>query len=272
MILDASRNHRPAGHRTNTTGLPCHVESGGPPAAAVRRSDMGQVRFTGRDIAGLVLVGDMYAAPYDLLGAALRAQPDRVRAITCRWRRAGLAQTGRIGPGPGWCWLTPVGMRAAGLRYPARRPPLARLAHIRAVLATRITLQAGEPFTAGSAWWRSERHIRCTAARTGIGHIPDAEVHWPEVPGSPYPGECWAVEAELTPKGATRTITIMTGLLSRTTGWEPGSLPGRAPRYDHVVYLCAPPALPVVRRAAASLPAPLASRIDVRDLPKGALL
>jgi hypothetical protein len=36
--------------------------------------------------------------------------------------------------------------------------------------------------------------------------------------------------------------------------------------------MCAPPALPVIRRAAASLPAPLASRIEVRNLPEGALL
>jgi hypothetical protein len=230
------------------------------------------VRFTDRDVNGLVLTAEMYGAPYDLLGAALAVRPDRVRAITRRWRRAGLAETGRISPGPGWCWLTPAGLRAVGLRYPARRPPLARLAHIRAVLATRIILQAGEPFKLGSAWWRSERHIRCAAARICIGHVPDAEVHWPRVPDSPYPGECWAVEAELTPKGMIRTTTIMTGLLTRTTGWEPGSRPGRAPRYDHVVYMCAPPALPVIRRAAASLPAPLASRIEVRNLPEGALL
>jgi len=230
------------------------------------------VRFTDRDITGLILAGDMYGAPYDLLGAALGTRPDRVRAIPARWRRAGLAQTGRITPGRGGCWPPPAGRGAAGLRSPARRPPLARLAHIRAVLAIRITLQNGEPFAAGAAWWRSERHIRCAAARTGIGHVPDAEVHWPDVDASPYPGQCWAIEAELTPKSTARTAAIMTGLLTRTAGWEPAALPGRVPRYDHVVYLCAPPALPVVRRAATSLPAPLAGRVDVRDLPEGALL
>jgi len=104
------------------------------------------------------------------------------------------------------------------------------------------------------------------------GHVPDAEVHWPDIDASPYPGECWAVKTELTPKGMIRTSAIMTGLLTRTTGWEPGARPGRAPRYDHVVYLCTPAALPVVWRAAASLPVPLADRIDVRDLPEGALL
>ena len=218
--------------------------------ASVARSDAGQVRLTGRDITGLVLAGEMHAAPYDLLGAALAASPARVRAITARWRQAGLAATGRVGPGPGWCWLTPAGMRATGLRYQARPTGLGRLAHTRAVLAVRLALEAGQPFQDGQAWWRSERHIRSRAGRPGTGHVADAEVWWPPVAASPYPGECWAVEAELSPKGAARTSAIMTGLLTRTAGWEPPARPGRAPRYDHVVYLCAPAALPVVRRAA----------------------
>jgi hypothetical protein len=58
------------------------------------------VRSTTRDIGGLVLAGDMYGAPYDLLGAALDVEAARLRGITRRWRRAGLAETGRIGPGP----------------------------------------------------------------------------------------------------------------------------------------------------------------------------
>lgn len=137
--------------------------------AAVSRSDAGQVRLTGRDITGLILTGDMYAAPYDLLAAALAARPDRVRAIVARWRLAGLAATARIGPGPGWCWLTRAGMRAAGMAYPARPPGLARLAHIRAVLAVRLALESGDAFRAGEAWWCSERHIRSRAAGSGNG-------------------------------------------------------------------------------------------------------
>ena len=238
------------------------------PAAASSRSDAGLVRLTGRDIAGLVLAGDMFAAPYDLLGAALAARPDRVRAVAVRWRRAGLAATGRIGPGPGWCWLTPAGMRAIGLRYPARPPGLGRLAHIRAVLAVRLALQAGDVFRDGQAWWRSERHIRSRAGQPVTGHIPDAEVHWPPVVASLYPDECWAIEAELTPKGTRRTAAIMTGLLTQTKAGPQG----RAARYDHVVYLCSPAALPTVQRSAGTLPAVLAARLDVRDLPEGALL
>jgi hypothetical protein len=239
------------------------------PSPAPRRCDAGIVRFTARDAAGLVLAGDMYGAPYDLLASAWGVTTPRVRAIMCRWRRAGLAETGQIGPGPAWCWLTPAGMRAAALKFPSRQPPLARLAHIRAVLATRIELESAGEFAAGSAWWRSERRIRAAAGLSKV-HVPDAEVHWPDEPASPYPGETWAIEAELTPKGSVRTTAIMTGLLTRPGG----SGAGARPRYDYVVYLCAPAALPGVRRAAALMPGALTAgdRLSVRDLPEGAML
>lgn len=107
------------------------------------------MQFTAWDITGLVLAGTMYGAPYDVLASALDVKAARLHGITCRWRQAGLAQTGRIGPGPAWCWLTSAGMRAVGLQFPARRPPFARLAHIRAVLAARLSSEASEEFTAG---------------------------------------------------------------------------------------------------------------------------
>jgi hypothetical protein len=49
------------------------------------------------------------------------------------------------------------------------------------------------------------------------------------VTGSPYPGECWAIEAELTPKPLTRTAAIMAGMLARTTP----ARPRRSGRYSH---------------------------------------
>ena len=95
--------------------------------AAPRRSDAGQVRLTDRDITGLLLLAEHYAAPYDLLAAAMAAPPARTRAIVARWRTAGLAASGSFGPGPAWCWLTPAGMAATGRRYhagpPAAGPP-----------------------------------------------------------------------------------------------------------------------------------------------------
>ena len=137
------------------------------PAAArpARRADAGRVRLSQRDIDGLLLVGEHYGAPADLLGAALRTQEARLPAITARWRRAGYAATGRLGPGPGWYWLTRDGMTATGLGFPAREPSLGRLAHIRAVLAARLWLTAGPVWADGRAWWNSERRLRAGAAR-----------------------------------------------------------------------------------------------------------
>ncbi|HLI38240.1 MAG TPA: hypothetical protein VKV80_13015 [Streptosporangiaceae bacterium] len=42
------------------------------------RSDAGRIRLTGRDIAGLLLCAEQYAAPYDLLAAALAVRPARL--------------------------------------------------------------------------------------------------------------------------------------------------------------------------------------------------
>jgi hypothetical protein len=82
---------------------------------APRRSDAGDIRLTGRDVAGLLLCGEMYGAPYDLLAAALAVREVRLRGIVARWRHAGLAATGRLGPGPAWCSLTRAGLAATGL-------------------------------------------------------------------------------------------------------------------------------------------------------------
>jgi hypothetical protein len=223
-----------------------------------RRSDYGAVRLGIRDIDGLILCAEHYAAPYDLLAAALRAQPARLRAITARWRRAGYAATGRLGPGPGWCWLTPAGMDAAGFGYRAGQPSLARLAHIRAVLAARLWLSASPAWDRGRPWWNSERRIRAARPIPAAGHLPDAEIHWPSTDTCPYPGQVWAVEIELTAKSLGRTARIMSGLLSPA-------------RYAQVIYLTAPPARPVVTRAAAGIPPGQQAQIIIRDLPPVAL-
>jgi hypothetical protein len=227
-----------------------------------RRADAGQarradaVRLSQRDIDGLLLCGEHYGAPHDLLAEALRVTPGRLSAIVARWRRAGYAATGRLGPGPAWCWLTPAGMAATGLGFPATRPALARLAHIRAVLAARLWLEAGHAWRDGQAWWHSERRLRAIRPPAATGHVPDAEIHWPSIQSSRYAGQVWAVEVELTPKPVARTTRIMAELLSPM-------------RYALVVYLAAPGARPVVTRAVAGLPAEQA-RIAVRELPASA--
>lgn len=229
-----------------------------PARRPARRADAGTIRLSQRDIDGLLLVGEHFGAPYDLLARALQVEPGRLPPILARWRRAGYAATGRLGPGPGWCWLTRDGMTATGLGFPAARPSLGRLAHLRAILAARLWLAAGPVWQQGCAWWHSERRLR--ADRPAVGraeHIPDAEIHWPSVDGSPYAGQVWAIEVELTPKPVARTTRIIAGLLSPMT-------------YGQVIYLTAPKARPVVLRAAGSLPPGDQARVVVRDLPAAA--
>jgi len=248
------------------------------PTTPARRDDAGTFKITDRDITdrditGLALCAEQYGAPYDLLAEALDVTVDRLRGITARWRHAGYAATGGLGRGPAWCWPTLAGMSLLGLPYAAKEPTVTRLAHIRAVLAVRLWLEAGEDYTGGRGWWRSERRIRAAiGGQAGIGHIPDAEVHWPSLDGAPYAGQIWAIEAELTPKPLDRTIAIMRELLARTSDYGPAAAPpGRKPRYGQIVYLTAPAAVPTVAAAITELPPPLQARITTRDLPPGAI-
>ncbi len=129
-------------------------------ALTARRSDAGIVRVSDRDIGGLMLCGEMYGAPYDLLATYLGVREDRLRGIAARWRAAGYAETGRLGPGPAWCWLTRNGLAATGQGFAATPPSLGLLAHLRAVLAARMALESSDAGQAGQPWWRSERRIR----------------------------------------------------------------------------------------------------------------
>lgn len=194
-------------------------------------------------------------APYDLL-AALQVEPARLRAIVARWRRAGYAETGPLGPGPAWCWLTPAGMTACGLPYPADRPPLGRLEHIRAVLAARLWFQASPAWDQHEAWWQSERRIRRKGPAAGT-HRPDAETWWPSILASPYAGQVWAIEVELTAKHADRTAQIMTGMAGPDG-------------YPRVIYLTASPARGVVTRCAEALPPGTPGEVTIWGLPPGA--
>ena len=224
------------------------------PATGHRRSDAGEVRLSRRDIHGLILCAEHSGASYDLLAAALAVEPARLRAIVTRWRRAGYVATARLGPGPAWCWLTPAGMTAAGLGYPAGPPRLARLEHLRAILAARLWFQSSPAWDSGRPWWQSERRIRRTGPAAGT-HRPDAEIHWPSIAASPYGGQIWAIEVELTAKHADRTAAIMAALAAPAG-------------YAQVIYLTAPAARGVVARCAGALPpGPGPALVRVWDLP-----
>ena len=230
-----------------------------------------------RDIAGLLFVADMYGVQLDQVATALGVSQSRARAVVLAWRRARYAQSGRIGPGVPWVWLTRAGLAACGLPFPAATPALARLAHLRAVTAVRLALEGTSGYLAAGAFWRSERRLRARmGGRVGLReHIPDAEVHWPDGAAVAWAGECWAIEAELTRKTVARTAAIMREILTRTGDYgcatAQARVPGHPPRHARVLYLCSPAARPTVARAR-DLAGPLGARVEIRDLPPGAAM
>ncbi|HET7014914.1 MAG TPA: hypothetical protein VFI65_13450, partial [Streptosporangiaceae bacterium] len=159
------------------------------------------------DAEGLVFVAEMYGVQVDQLALVLDVTARRTAGIVAGWTNSGLAEAARLGPGPRWVWLTKAGLARCGLAYTAAVPALSRLAHLRAVTSVRLALAATAQFEAGQGYWRSEHRLRARfGRRLGIReHLPDGEVHWPEISsaaasGVPWAGECWAIEAELTPK------------------------------------------------------------------------
>ena len=246
-------------------------------AARANRAPGVHPALTERDIRGLVFTAEMYALQFDQLAAVLGVTPARGRAVFNRWRGNGHAHSARLGPGQAWVWLTRAGLTACGLPYAAAPPPLSRLAHLRAVTAVRLAFESAPTFITARAFWRGERRLRARIGRIGLRqHVPDAEVHWPDNPGVTYPGECWAIEAELTAKTVTRTVSIMRELLTRTGDYGcPAAerlVPGAPPRHTRAIYLCSPAARPTVTRARGALPAPDAERIEITGLPGGAAM
>ena len=227
-----------------------------------------------RDADALIFTAEMYGIQLDQL-AVLVGGERSARAAVARWRSLEYAETARLTVGAPWVWVTRAGLAACGLAYTGTRPGLSRLAHIRAVVAARIALEATDAYRRGSGFWRCERRIR---ARHGAGlrqHLPDGEVHWPDEAPVAWAGECWAVEAELTAKPVDRTAEIMREILLRTGDYgcpaADAVVPGRPPRHARALYLCSPAARGTVLRARAAL-GPLSARIEVRDLPSGAPL
>ena len=223
-----------------------------------------------RDISGMLFTAEMYGVQLDLLAAVLGGTEPRARAAATRWRRLGYADSGRLGPGASWVWLTRAGLAACGLTYAAIPPALSRLAHIRAVTAVRLALAGTGTYQQAGAFWRSERRLRARGRPGRREHLPDGEVHWPDGAPVPWAGECWAIEAELTRKTVSRTTAIMRELLTRTGDYgcaaADAAVPGRTPRHARALYVCSPGARPTVLRARETL-GPLAARLEIRDLP-----
>ena len=263
MAASARSNSNKNGNNNNSSD-----NNGGENSRKRKSSKNGAdiLRLSQRDIDGLLLCAEHYAAPYDLLGQALGVGVERLPEIVKRWRNIGYAASGRLGPGPTWCWLTREGMSATGFRYSAGKPSMGRLAHTRAVLAARLWLESGPAWQQRQGWWCSERRLHTGRGQPGRapsagsrslgGHMPDAEVHWPSLEDSPYAGQIWAMEVELTAKPVARTTSIMTELI-----W--------ANRYAAIVYLTSPGARHVVTTAALRLPEADRVRIAIRTPSEG---
>ncbi len=240
-----------------------------PPAAAGN--------LAGRDVSGLLFAAEMYGVQLDQLAAVLGVTEPRARAVAARWRTRRYAESARLGPGAPWIWLTRTGLASCGVPYAQAPPALSRLAHIRAVVAVRLALESASGYRAAGAYWRSERRLRARlGGRVGLReHIPDGEVHWPDGAQVAWAGECWAIEAELTPKTVSRTIAIMRELLSRTGDYGCAAadvlVPGLPPRHTRALYLCSAAARPTVIRARDAIGS-TAARIEIRALPSGAAM
>jgi hypothetical protein len=275
----AGRN--PAGRNSAGGGSAGQLPGRDSASALARRATAGRDspsgNLAGSDVAGLLFAAEMYGVQLDQLAAVLDVSEQRARAIAARWRSRGHAESARLGPGPPWVWLTRAGLASCGLPYAQAPPALSRLAHIRAVIAVRLALESAPGYRSAGAYWRSERRLRGRqGGRVGLReHLPDGEVHWPDGAPVPCAGECWAVEAELTPKTVGRTVAIMRELLSRTGDYGcPAAdvqVPGRPPRHARVLYLCSAAARPTVTRARDALGA-AAARIEIRTLPPGAAM
>ncbi len=218
-----------------------------------QRSDKGKVTITPRDEAVLRWIGEQYAVRLDqlqvLLGRRAQGQTqvqdlvsaDTARRVCGRWAKAGWIVRKRVfHREPEWVWLTPSGMRVAGLEYRALEPSVTLLKHTYQV--SRIRLNVEERHGA-AATWRSERALKPVRQRNVEAHYADAEVEIRE--------RTIGLEIERTAKGPIALRTILAGLVRE---------------YRTVWYFVAPKALSGVRRAVEALPDESRHRVKLYDL------
>src|SRR5215469_7268176 len=238
--------------------------------------------LAGPDTEVLGFVADMYAVQVDQLAALLADKGGRretavalAREVVADWKAAGYAVSDQLSPGEGWVWATRKGLDACGLRPTVIRPSSRLLRHIHAVTDVRLALERTSAYRDGGASWHPERRI---LARLGYpsreAHVPDGELRWPASGGSPWTGQTWAVEVELSRKTIARIAEVMHETLTRTGdhGSPAGAVavPGHPPRYARMVYACSPFCVRAVLKARAQLGPALSARVKIYDLPASA--
>jgi hypothetical protein len=231
----------------------------------------------------LAFVAEMYGVQMDQLAALVAGRGESsgnaarsAQELLARWRAAGLAETEKLTIGEPWIWASRAGLNACGLRTKVVKPAAHGLRHTHAVTDVRLAVERTPAFRDGGAWWRSERSIMTSLEFPARPvHIPDGEVHWPAECASPWAGEIWAVEIEISYKSIERTAGIMREILTCTGGWDripPGNpVPGMAPRYARLVYVCSRKTLRGTLNARVEAGSPLSGRIDIHDLPESAM-
>jgi len=210
------------------------------------RRDKGQMRWTPRDLAALLWIGEQYAVRLDQLAvllARLSSAPtqtpgmlreDTVYKLVKRWEQAGVVKYAvLLSQTPSWVWLTREGLEQVGLSYRFWKPKAQGLAHLYAVNQARLEIEQRYP----TAIWRSERHLnseRGFSRKQARGpHRPDAEVE--------VEGRRMAVEVELSDKVSGRLAAILYEL-ART--------------YAGTWYFCPPATKGLVQRAIEQLNPP----------------
>ncbi len=178
------------------------------PKARRRRSDVGAVRQTARDVQLLTWIAQQYAVPMDLLAVLMgNRSMSSAYSLVNRWKKAGWVQSGQVDAGPPWVWPTQSTAAAFLERKVTNwRPGLARVAHLRAAAAVRLH-RTGADLTR----WIGERELT-TRKFLGEGDRPG---HRPDGIEVLSDGRRVAIEIELTPKNPQRYWSPVTesGLL-----------------------------------------------------------
>jgi hypothetical protein len=237
----------------------------------------------GPDAAALDFVTEMYGVQLNQLAALLAHRgeattggaADRAGELVARWRVAGLAETGQLSLGQEWVWASRKALRARGLPTKLVRPQVHGLRHTHAVTDVRLAVERATAWRDSGARWRAERSMRIEVGYSPTEHVPDGEAHYPGDVPSPWAGEIWAVEVEISAKTVARTAEVMLEVLTRTGDYDRDVMnslvPETRPRYARLVYVCSPKAARAALSARAELGSPLSARIDIYNLPESAL-
>jgi hypothetical protein len=212
----------------------------------------GGVRVTVRDEAALRWLVEQRAASLSTIAELLRRleggpsiSDRRARHIVSRWEQMGLAKRSSIWHGePPVVCPTAKAARMHGVER-FRRPAVGVMRHTIAVADVRLRIER----PGAGRIWIPESHLRrvCPPGE----HLADGG--WMDEHGAT------AVEVELTLHGSKRVEAAIRSLLA-------ASIEGR-PRWNSVMYLCAPPTLSQVQGVVRALEAPLQRQVTVRPLP-----